>query len=367
MARYHRGRAEVSGFNVADMAVEGKLAEALEQLRWALSTGVAPVLIVSAMAGACAASAKVSGAPRNANENQLAGRLGMPPWKIRNARRQLERLGPGGPDPRHPGRGVGGRTGQGRRNRPGLRPGEHRPDHRPQPKRPLKGPGAGSPPILFLDVDGPLTSPFEEVSTDTEQPRSPEGGTRCWPARPGSGPQARRPAVRTRLGPPPRTTPANDVIAPVLGPARSGPTSPGPTPTTGASFTGRPPRRVGPEARPSSGSTTRRQIDRRWIARHHPPTPCSTRRPRQGSPIRRHRLSSWPRPLGTRRAPSSPPSVSKLVWATAPQRRRPRIGSSTRRLIDRTDSERLLGDPPDLRVRLRRSGTIEKRRPRSAR
>lgn len=96
VARYHRGRAEVSGFNVADMAVEGKLAEALEQLRWALSTGVAPVLIVSALAGGLRSLAKVSGAPRNANENQLAGRLGMPPWKIRNARRQLNGWGPEG-------------------------------------------------------------------------------------------------------------------------------------------------------------------------------------------------------------------------------------------------------------------------------
>ncbi|GAA0979180.1 DNA polymerase III subunit delta [Acrocarpospora macrocephala] len=96
VARYHRGRAEVSGFTVADLAVEGKAGEALEQLRWALATGVAPVLIVSALAGGLRSLAKVGSAPRNANENQLASQLGMPPWKIRNARRQLNGWGPEG-------------------------------------------------------------------------------------------------------------------------------------------------------------------------------------------------------------------------------------------------------------------------------
>ena len=50
VARYYRGRAEATGFTVADRAVEGKLADALEQLRWALATGVSPVLISSALA-----------------------------------------------------------------------------------------------------------------------------------------------------------------------------------------------------------------------------------------------------------------------------------------------------------------------------
>src|SRR6266566_4571230 len=36
VARYWRGRAEASGFSVADRALDGNLAEALAQLRWAL-------------------------------------------------------------------------------------------------------------------------------------------------------------------------------------------------------------------------------------------------------------------------------------------------------------------------------------------
>ena len=39
VARYYHGRAEATGFSVADKACEGNLAEALAQLRWALATG----------------------------------------------------------------------------------------------------------------------------------------------------------------------------------------------------------------------------------------------------------------------------------------------------------------------------------------
>jgi DNA polymerase-3 subunit delta len=96
VARYHRGRAEVSGFTVADKAVEGQLGEALEQLRWALATGVAPVLIVSALASGVRSLAKVGSAPRNLRGGQLASHLGMPPWKIDRVKRQLSGWGPEG-------------------------------------------------------------------------------------------------------------------------------------------------------------------------------------------------------------------------------------------------------------------------------
>lgn len=96
VARYHKGRAEVTGFNVADSAVEGRLAEALEQLRWALGTGVAPVLLVSALATGLRSLAKVSGAPRNLRGPQLASHVGMPPWKADRVKRQLNGWGPEG-------------------------------------------------------------------------------------------------------------------------------------------------------------------------------------------------------------------------------------------------------------------------------
>ncbi|MCW2899342.1 MAG: polymerase delta subunit [Streptosporangiaceae bacterium] len=96
VARYHRGRAEVSGFTVADRAVEGRLADALEQLRWALATGVAPVLITSALAQGVRSLAKVGGAPRGLRGAGLAKELGMPPWKIDRVRTQLRGWSPEG-------------------------------------------------------------------------------------------------------------------------------------------------------------------------------------------------------------------------------------------------------------------------------
>src|SRR5262249_50238067 len=40
VARYYRGRAEVSGFTVSDAAIVGDVPGALESLRWALQVGV---------------------------------------------------------------------------------------------------------------------------------------------------------------------------------------------------------------------------------------------------------------------------------------------------------------------------------------
>src|SRR3546814_1460656 len=44
VAMYFEGRAEVKGWVVADRAVEGRTAEAIEQLRWAVETGTDPVM-----------------------------------------------------------------------------------------------------------------------------------------------------------------------------------------------------------------------------------------------------------------------------------------------------------------------------------
>lgn len=85
---YHRGRAEVSGFAVADKAVAGDRAGALEALRWALVVGVAPVLVADALADGLRTLAKVAGAGRG-DPNRLAATLGMPPWKIRKAQSQV--------------------------------------------------------------------------------------------------------------------------------------------------------------------------------------------------------------------------------------------------------------------------------------
>ena len=84
VARYYRGRAEVSGFTVADAAMIGDVPGALEALRWALHVGVDPVPIADAIADGVRTVAKVAAAGRG-NPYQLASTLGMPAWKIQRA------------------------------------------------------------------------------------------------------------------------------------------------------------------------------------------------------------------------------------------------------------------------------------------
>ena len=84
---FHRGRAEVTGFVVADLAVAGRIPQALETLHHALSIGVAEVLIADALADGMRSIARVASAGR-ADPYALAGKLGMPPWKVKKAAAQ---------------------------------------------------------------------------------------------------------------------------------------------------------------------------------------------------------------------------------------------------------------------------------------
>jgi DNA polymerase-3 subunit delta len=96
VARYYRGRAEASGFTVADRAVEGRLGEALELLRWALAVGVSPVLITSGLAQGVRLLGRVGSAPRGQAGPALAAEIGAPPWKIDKVRQQLRGWTPEG-------------------------------------------------------------------------------------------------------------------------------------------------------------------------------------------------------------------------------------------------------------------------------
>ena len=87
--KFHQGRIETTGFDVADIALDGNLAQALITLRSAIATGTDPVMITSALASAIRGLAKVSGANRNVKSFELAGSLAMAPWQIDKARRQL--------------------------------------------------------------------------------------------------------------------------------------------------------------------------------------------------------------------------------------------------------------------------------------
>jgi DNA polymerase-3 subunit delta len=85
---YHRGRAEMSGFAVADRAVEGDLAGALELVRWWRMVKLEHVLVTSAMASTLRSMAMVASAGRGPS-GQLAAQLGMPPWKVDKTQRQV--------------------------------------------------------------------------------------------------------------------------------------------------------------------------------------------------------------------------------------------------------------------------------------
>lgn len=86
--RYFGGRVEATAFKVADAAVAGRSDQALALLRHALETGADPVPIVAALAMKVRALAKVSGAGRGSSA-VLAKELGMAPWQIDRARREL--------------------------------------------------------------------------------------------------------------------------------------------------------------------------------------------------------------------------------------------------------------------------------------
>lgn len=87
--RYHSGRVEVSGFKVADAAVEGRCEDALRLLRQALATGADPVPVNAALAMGLRNLARVGAASRTVRPDDLARELGIAPFMVRKARGQL--------------------------------------------------------------------------------------------------------------------------------------------------------------------------------------------------------------------------------------------------------------------------------------
>ncbi|WP_040732899.1 DNA polymerase III subunit delta [Nocardia tenerifensis] len=85
--RYYSGKAEVSGFDVAELAVAGDRPGAMEALRWANDRGVPHVLLADALADSVHTIARVGSAGRG-DPFKLAQQLGMPPWKVKKAQAQ---------------------------------------------------------------------------------------------------------------------------------------------------------------------------------------------------------------------------------------------------------------------------------------
>ena len=87
--RYHSGKAEVTGFDIADKAVTGDIAGSAEALRWAMASGVPHVLLADALAEAVHTIARVG--PLSGDPYRLASELGMPPWRVQKAQKQSRR------------------------------------------------------------------------------------------------------------------------------------------------------------------------------------------------------------------------------------------------------------------------------------
>ncbi|OBI21515.1 DNA polymerase III subunit delta [Mycobacterium sp. E2497] len=84
--RYHSGKAEVKGFDIADKAVAGDVAGAAEALRWAMMRGEPLVVLADALAEAIHTIGRVG--PLSGDPYRLASQLGMPPWRVQKAQKQ---------------------------------------------------------------------------------------------------------------------------------------------------------------------------------------------------------------------------------------------------------------------------------------
>ena len=82
------GRAEVKSFDIADRAIAGDAAGALELLRWALAQRVPLPLVTSAFALTLRRLVKLAFAPRGLKDADLAREVGCSPYQLKRLRTQ---------------------------------------------------------------------------------------------------------------------------------------------------------------------------------------------------------------------------------------------------------------------------------------
>ena len=80
--QYFAGRASITAYAVSDDALAGRVGEAIYKLRWALSTGVAHVLVTSALAGSLRQIGTYLVISRQ--RQPTAAEVGVPPWKMKD-------------------------------------------------------------------------------------------------------------------------------------------------------------------------------------------------------------------------------------------------------------------------------------------
>lgn len=87
---YYTGVAEVSGFDIADLAVAGKTSQALASTRRALQLGISPVALAAALSSKVGGIARLY-STRGGNPRQLAATVGMAPWLVEKTQRVARR------------------------------------------------------------------------------------------------------------------------------------------------------------------------------------------------------------------------------------------------------------------------------------
>lgn len=86
---YFGGVAEVSGFAISDAVWERRSVDAFRSLRWAMqSSDNVAVPTVSALAAGLRSIVRVAGVGAGASEQDVAREVGVPPWKVKDLRRQ---------------------------------------------------------------------------------------------------------------------------------------------------------------------------------------------------------------------------------------------------------------------------------------
>ncbi len=88
--RYFGGRAEGKAYLIADAALSGNRQASLEELRWALATGMSPTYVTAAFAGTTRSLANYVAAPKNRKDSEIASAAGVPPWKLKELKGQAQ-------------------------------------------------------------------------------------------------------------------------------------------------------------------------------------------------------------------------------------------------------------------------------------
>jgi DNA polymerase-3 subunit delta len=88
--RYFGGRAEGKAYAIADAALSGQRQTSLEELRWALATGMSSTYVTAAFAGSTRALANYVATPKNRRDSEIASAAGVPPWKLKELKAQAQ-------------------------------------------------------------------------------------------------------------------------------------------------------------------------------------------------------------------------------------------------------------------------------------